>query len=133
MLGIDPAPHPLPSHDPPSSPPHKQDHSEQPISSAHPLILSTPAIEKRKSILRATERIALAIAVVVVAILFPDFGAVMAFLGAFSAFMLCVIGPICAKAALERHMGIVDRVLLVIAVGMAAAGTWVSFKTGSGA
>lgn len=47
--------------------------------------------------------------------------------------MLCVIGPICAKAALERKMGVLDRVLLVVGVGMAGTGTWVSFKTGTGA
>ncbi|KAG9100534.1 hypothetical protein FRC06_004039 [Ceratobasidium sp. 370] len=83
--------------------------------------------------LRAIERIVLALAVVLVAILFPAFGAVMAFLGAFSAFMLCVIGPICAKAALARRIGVVDGVLLAIAVVMAAAGTWVAFATGKGA
>ncbi|KAF8605185.1 hypothetical protein BDV93DRAFT_439599 [Ceratobasidium sp. AG-I] len=113
MLGIDPIP--------------------EPISSTHPLSTSTQAQEKRKAFLRTIERIALALSVVAVAILFPAFGAVMAFLGAFSAFMLCVIGPICAKAALERRMGWIDRVLLGVGVGMAATGTWVSFKTGVGA
>lgn len=134
MLGIDPAPLPVPSptHEFPSSPSHKQPHSEV-ISSSHPLSNSTSAQESRKAILRTLERIALALAVVAVAILFPAFGAVMAFLGAFSAFMLCVIGPICAKAALERRMGMLDRILLVVGVGMAGAGTWVSFTTGTGA
>ncbi|QRV90697.1 Transmembrane amino acid transporter protein [Ceratobasidium sp. AG-Ba] len=134
MLGIDPAPLPLPSSDPPSSPSqNKQSHAEQPISSSHPLSLPTAAHEKRKGMLRAIERVALALAVVLVAILFPAFGAVMAFLGAFSAFMLCVIGPICAKAALAKRMGAVDGILLVIAIAMAAAGTWVAFVTGKGA
>ncbi|KAG8737451.1 hypothetical protein FRC10_008168 [Ceratobasidium sp. 414] len=134
MLGIDPAPQPHPSADPPASPSQqKQANAEQPITSADPLALPTAAHEKRKNVLRVIERIALALAVVLVAILFPAFGAVMAFLGAFSAFMLCVIGPICAKAALARRMGVVDGVLLVIAVGMAAAGTWVAFATGEGA
>ncbi|KAG9124660.1 hypothetical protein FRC07_010722 [Ceratobasidium sp. 392] len=90
MLGIDPAPHALPSSDPPASPSQqKQAHAEHPITSANPLALPTAAQEKRKGVLRAIERIALALAVVLVAILFPAFGAVMAFLGAFSAFMLC--------------------------------------------
>ena len=134
MLGIDPVPIPTAlSADTPSSPSHKHPHTEEPVSSIHPLSNPTQAQEKRKAFLRTIERIALALAVVAVAILFPAFGAVMAFLGAFSAFMLCVIGPICAKAALERRMGWVDRVLLGVGVAMAAAGTWVSFKTGVGA
>lgn len=134
MLGIDPVPIPTaPLNDTPSSPSHKRPHTEEPISSVHPLSNPSQAQEKRKALLRTIERIALALSVVAVAILFPAFGAVMAFLGAFSAFMLCVIGPICAKAALEGRMGWVDRVLLVIGIGMAAAGTWVSFRTGAGA
>ncbi|CAE7191913.1 unnamed protein product [Rhizoctonia solani] len=126
MLGID-QPH-TPVHLPerPPSPSHKlQSHAD--------VIPSHHAREKRNKILRAVERISLALAVVAVAILFPEFGVVMAFLGAFSAFMLCVIGPICAKAALNKRLEILDAVLLVIAIGMAAAGTWVAFMTGTGA
>ncbi|KAF8761065.1 Transmembrane amino acid transporter protein [Rhizoctonia solani] len=97
------------------------------------MVPSHQAREKRNKILRAIERTGLALAVVAVAILFPEFGVVMAFLGAFSAFMLCVIGPICAKSALNRKVEVLDAFLLVVAVGMAGAGTWVAFATGKGA
>jgi vesicular inhibitory amino acid transporter len=127
MLGIDEAPtSPHPPEQPPS-PSHKQQgHTDS-------LLFPRRAREQRNRVFRAMERVGLALAVVVVAILFPAFGAVMAFLGAFSAFMLCVIGPICAKAALAHKLEAVDAVLLVIATVMATAGTWVAFKTGAGA
>ncbi|KAG8763255.1 hypothetical protein FRC11_005032 [Ceratobasidium sp. 423] len=126
MLGIDQSQAPAHSPEQPPSPSHKQQVQIDIIPSHH-------AREQRNKILRAVERVSLALAVVVVAILFPEFGVVMAFLGAFSAFMLCVIGPICAKAALNRKLEVLDAVLLVVAVGMAAAGTWVAFTTGEGA
>ncbi|CEL57373.1 Vacuolar amino acid transporter 1 OS=Saccharomyces cerevisiae (strain ATCC 204508 / S288c) GN=AVT1 PE=1 SV=1 [Rhizoctonia solani AG-1 IB] len=125
MLGIE-QPH-APAHSPeqPPSPSHKQQAHIDMVPSHH-------AREKRNKVLRAIERTSLALAVVAVAILFPEFGVVMAFLGAFSAFMLCVIGPICAKAALNRKLEVLDAFLLVIAVGMAGLGTWVAFATGKG-
>ncbi|KAH7345347.1 transmembrane amino acid transporter protein-domain-containing protein [Rhizoctonia solani] len=125
MLGIDQSHASTHSSEQPHSPSHKQGHVDT-VPSHH-------AREQRNKVLRAVERISLALAVVAVAILFPEFGIVMAFLGAFSAFMLCVIGPICAKAALNRKLEVLDAFLLVIAVGMAAAGTWVSFVSGVGA
>ncbi|KAJ1311803.1 hypothetical protein OPQ81_010268 [Rhizoctonia solani] len=125
MLGIDQSHAPAHSPEQPSSPSHKQQvHVD--------IIPSHQARERRNKVLRAIERIGLALAVVAVAILFPEFGVVMAFLGAFTAFMLCVIGPICAKAALDRKLEVLDGVLLVIAAGMAAAGTWVAFANGTG-
>ncbi|CAE6469193.1 unnamed protein product [Rhizoctonia solani] len=126
MLGIDQSHAPAHSSERPPSPSHKQQ--------AYPdLIPSHHAREQRNKILRVIERISLALAVVAVAILFPEFGVVMAFLGAFSAFMLCVIGPICAKAALNKRLEVLDAGLLVVAIAMAGAGTWVAFVTGTGA
>ncbi|KAF8680388.1 Transmembrane amino acid transporter protein [Rhizoctonia solani] len=126
MLGIEQSHAPAHSPERPPSPSQKQQ--------AHiDMVPSHQAREKRNKILRAIERTGLALAVVAVAILFPEFGVVMAFLGAFSAFMLCVIGPICAKSALNRKVEVLDAFLLVVAVGMAGAGTWVAFATGKGA
>lgn len=126
MLGIEQSHTPAHSPERPPSPSQKQQ--------AHiDMVPSHQAREKRNKILRAIERTGLALAVVAVAILFPEFGVVMAFLGAFSAFMLCVIGPICAKSALNRKVEVLDAFLLVVAVGMAGAGTWVAFATGKGA
>ncbi|CAE6480796.1 unnamed protein product [Rhizoctonia solani] len=125
MLGIDQCNPPAHSPEQPPSPSQKQQVSTDIVPSHH-------AREQRNMILRAIERTSLALAVVAVAILFPEFGVVMAFLGAFSAFMLCVIGPICAKTAMNRKLEVLDAVLLVVAVGMAASGTWVAFTTGGG-
>ncbi|KAL5641605.1 hypothetical protein ACGC1H_001921 [Rhizoctonia solani] len=125
MLGIDQCHVPAHLPEQPPSPSHKQQAYIDPIPSHH-------AREQRNKVLRAVERISLALAVVAVAILFPEFGVVMAFLGAFSAFMLCVIGPICAKAALNKKLEVLDAGLLVVAIAMAGAGTWVAFVTGTG-
>jgi solute carrier family 32 (vesicular inhibitory amino acid transporter) len=73
------------------------------------------------------ERIAFAVIVVLVSILVPDFGSMMAFLGSFSAFMLCVIYPVCSKIALEKRVGLWDVILLVMAIVMAAWGTGAAF------
>lgn len=73
------------------------------------------------------ERTALVGAVAAVAALVPDFSASMAFLGSFSAFVLCVVGPILAKVAVERRCGALDAVLLAVSCAMAASGTAASF------
>lgn len=51
----------------------------------------------------------------------------MAFLGSFSAFVLCVIGPICAKIALEGRCGVFDGAIVALAVVMAVWGTGAAF------
>ena len=51
----------------------------------------------------------------------------MAFVGAFSAFLLCVIGPVSAKIALERKCKWKDGALLLIAVVMTVWGTIAAF------
>lgn len=64
---------------------------------------------------------------ILVSILVPEFSSLMAFLGSFSAFMICVIGPISAKIALEGRCGLVDISLLTIAIVMATWGTLAAF------
>ena len=51
----------------------------------------------------------------------------MAFLGSFSAFLLCVIGPISAKIALTNACSFLDAFMLVAGVVMAAWGTATAF------
>ena len=50
--------------------------------------------ERGKTIMRVVLRIGLTAAVVGVAIVFPGFEKVMAFLGSFSAFLICIILPV---------------------------------------
>ena len=50
--------------------------------------------ERGKTIMRVVLRIGLTAAVVSVAIVFPGFEKVMAFLGSFSAFLICIILPV---------------------------------------
>ncbi|KAG1867878.1 transmembrane amino acid transporter protein-domain-containing protein [Suillus subalutaceus] len=64
---------------------------------------------------------------ILVSILVPEFSSLMAFLGSFSAFVICVIGPISAKIALEGRYGLVDVSLLAIAIVMATWGTLAAF------
>jgi vesicular inhibitory amino acid transporter len=51
----------------------------------------------------------------------------VAFLGSFSAFVLCVIGPIAAKVALERRCGVFDACVVALAVVMGVWGTGAAF------
>ena len=80
-----------------------------------------------KRVLIVAERIAFTFLSVGVSILIPEFSSVMAFLGSFSAFMLCVIGPVLAKIALAGRCGLWDTLLLVIASVMAVWGTFSAF------
>ncbi|KAG1757395.1 transmembrane amino acid transporter protein-domain-containing protein [Suillus lakei] len=75
------------------------------------------------------ERVTVPALSILVSILVPEFSSLMAFLGSFSAFMICVIGPISAKIALEGRCSFVDVSLLAIAVVMATWGTLAAFWT----
>lgn len=57
----------------------------------------------------------------------PEFSTMMAFLGSFSAFILCILGPIAAKVALQGHCGWIDGLLLCIVLSMTVWGTTVAF------
>ncbi|KAJ7202464.1 transmembrane amino acid transporter protein-domain-containing protein [Mycena haematopus] len=92
--------------------------------------LAEPRREARVSLKRALgilQRIAVTLLSVAVSILVPEFSAAMAFLGSFSAFVLCVIGPIAAKVALERRCGVFDGLVLVLALVMGLWGTGAAF------
>jgi len=73
------------------------------------------------------ERVAVLALVTATAILIPDFSATMAFLGSFSAFVLCVIGPIMAKVAVDGRCSGLDALLLAVSISMAASGTYAAF------
>jgi len=76
-----------------------------------------------KRVLIVCERISLACLAVTVSILVPDFGSIMAILGSFTVFALCVIGPIAAKVSLERKATVVDLLLMMASIAMALWGT----------
>ncbi|KAJ7156133.1 transmembrane amino acid transporter protein-domain-containing protein, partial [Mycena filopes] len=80
-----------------------------------------------KGVMGVVQRVVMTLLSVAVSILVPEFSAAMAFLGSFSAFVLCVIGPIAAKIALERRCGVFDGVVMLLAVGMAVWGTGAAF------
>jgi vesicular inhibitory amino acid transporter len=80
-----------------------------------------------RRVLIICERIGLVCLAVAVSILVPDFGTIMAILGSFSVFVLCVIGPIVAKMSLEGEAKIVDVVILTSSIVMALWGTTAGF------
>lgn len=80
-----------------------------------------------KRALAIFQRVFLTVLSVLVSILVPDFSALMAFLGSFSAFMLCVIGPITAKVILAGRCGALDAGLLGLGILMAGWGTVAAF------
>ncbi|KAG6911831.1 hypothetical protein DXG01_000078 [Tephrocybe rancida] len=82
-----------------------------------------------KRIYAISQRITVTVLSVMVSILVPDFGAMMAFLGSFAAFLLCLIGPISAKVVLAGRCGLLDGILLVSGVTMAIWGTVAAFLT----
>lgn len=67
--------------------------SELPTSSSalHTQAMTT---ERTKSALRVVSRLIVTAVCTIVAILIPGFGKVMAFLGSFSAFLICIILPV---------------------------------------
>lgn len=73
------------------------------------------------------ERSAFTCLAVAISIIIPEFSPMMAFLGSFSAFVLCVIGPLAAKVALYGQSSWGDMLLLVGGVVMAVWGTIAAF------
>ncbi|KAH0838448.1 transmembrane amino acid transporter protein-domain-containing protein [Lanmaoa asiatica] len=82
-----------------------------------------------KQFLVALERIVVAVMSVLVSILIPQFSSLMAFLGSFSAFVICVIGPISAKIAMTGRCQWYDAVLLGVSTLMVVWGTFSAFWT----
>ena len=80
-----------------------------------------------KRVFVACERISFLFLAVAISILVPDFGSIMAILGSFSVFTLCVIGPIAAKISLDGKATFVDLAILVSSTVMALWGTGAAF------
>jgi len=95
--------------------------------SHHSYEADTNRQQKLKRALVVLERVLFTCLSVVVSILVPDFGVAMGFLGSFSAFLICVIGPVAAHIALKGKCGWVDGVILLIAIAMAVWGTGSAF------
>ncbi|CCM00944.1 uncharacterized protein FIBRA_02991 [Fibroporia radiculosa] len=92
---------------------------------------SNHTVPKSRRILRSMfvfiERTLLTLCSVAVSIFVPEFSSMMAFLGAFSSFLLSVIGPVSAKIALSKRCSAWDAFLLVAGVIMATWGTAAAF------
>jgi vesicular inhibitory amino acid transporter len=114
MLGLEATP-------PPSSP---EDDAKVLVSTTSPNFVRHSNL---KRIFKIMERSVFAFLSVGVSILVPEFSSVMAFLGSFSAFMLCVIGPVLAKSVLKGRLGGWDALLLVVAIVMTVWGTFTAF------
>jgi len=82
-----------------------------------------------RQFLVALERIMVPVMSILVSILVPQFSSLMAFLGSFSAFVICVIGPISAKIAMTGRCQWYDAVLLGVSALMAVWGTFSAFWT----
>ncbi|KAJ7130062.1 transmembrane amino acid transporter protein-domain-containing protein [Mycena crocata] len=88
------------------------------------------ALTFRKNIkrgLRILQRICVTLLSVMMSVLVPEFSETLAFLGCSSAFMLCIIGPIAAKASITGKCGMIDRGIMVLSMAMAIWGTTALF------
>ena len=124
MLGIDTGSQSPDDHGPPAA--------AKPTSAA--LHSNAHGHEHRRSlkqVFTAIERAIFTVVSVTVSILVPEFSSMMAFLGSFSAFLICVIGPVSAKVALAGRCSVWDGTLLVTAVVMAVWGTCAAFWSGA--
>lgn len=81
----------------------------------------------RHGLLTLVERALFTFCSVAVSIFLPDFSSMMAFLGAFTSFLLCVIGPVSAQVALTGRCTLWDGFLIASGVVMATWGTIASF------
>ncbi|PLW06142.1 hypothetical protein PCANC_25176 [Puccinia coronata f. sp. avenae] len=92
----------------------------------------TPAV-LTKALGRTISRTVVTSLVVIVSIAMPNFERVMAFLGAFAAFVICTILPVSAEMIMTKGQGrspttkLINIVLLVVSVVMAVIGTTYSF------
>ncbi|KAI7953459.1 hypothetical protein MJO28_006006 [Puccinia striiformis f. sp. tritici] len=88
---------------------------------------------------RTISRTVVTCLVVIVSILVPNFERVMSFLGAFAAFVICTILPVSAEMILTRGQGrspttkVVNILLLIVSIVLAAIGTTYSFLPNVGA
>ena len=61
---------------------------------------------------------------VAVSIAIPEFSSMMGILGSLFAFLMCVIGPISAKIAIDKKCTKWDALILLVGVTMASWGTF---------
>lgn len=87
----------------------------------------TTRIRRSRELFIALERILVPVMSVTVSILVPQFSTLMAFLGSFSAFVICVIGPILAKIAMTGECCRFDGVVLAVSSMLAIWGTVSAF------
>lgn len=71
------------------------------------------------------QRILMTFLSVAVSVAFPEFTSMVGILGAVFSFLLCVIGPICAKIAIEKTWTKWD--ILIVSIGV-AMGSWGTFS-----
>jgi len=76
------------------------------------------------------QRILMTVMAVAVSIAIPDFSSMMGILGSLFAFLMCVIGPISAKIAIDKKCTKWDALILLIGVAMASWGTFSVWCTG---
>ncbi|KAG0146698.1 hypothetical protein CROQUDRAFT_657050 [Cronartium quercuum f. sp. fusiforme G11] len=90
-----------------------------------------PSVRFTKAFGRLVARFSVTSLVVIVSIVMPDFDRVMSFLGAFAAFVICVILPVSAKLLLHNESSQLEKgtdlMLLIVSIAMAAIGTIFSF------
>ncbi|WWC92562.1 uncharacterized protein L201_007521 [Kwoniella dendrophila CBS 6074] len=109
------------------------------------VVTSTPTRERRKAIFRVISRTIVTGFCVITAILLPGFGKVMAFLGSFSAFLICIILPLLFHMRLSSNLEPESEsttsakwqrffhwVLIGICTVLMVAGTVWAFLPGSG-
>jgi solute carrier family 32 (vesicular inhibitory amino acid transporter) len=90
--------------------------------------LATSSCATSRPFMLFIERVALALMAVSVSVLVPEFSTVMAILGSFSTFILCVIWPVCAKAAIQGRCSWYDGVLLGMSIIFTVWGTISAFR-----
>lgn len=61
---------------------------------------------------------------VAVSIAIPEFSSMMGILGSLFAFLMCVIGPVSAKIAIDKKCTKHDAFILVVGIAMASWGTF---------
>ncbi|WWC64942.1 uncharacterized protein I303_107556 [Kwoniella dejecticola CBS 10117] len=98
--------------------------------------------ERRKALLRVVSRTIVTLLCVLVAVLLPGFGRVMAFLGSFSAFLICIILPLVFYLRLAPRLNLSDAgrysttlghwILVGVCSVLMIAGTVWAFLPGSG-
>lgn len=70
------------------------------------------------------QRILVAVMAIAVSIAIPEFSSMMGILGSLFSFLICVIGPISAKIAIEGKCNKWDGSILLIGIAMASWGTF---------